>query len=69
MQQLQFSLNEAQRQLDRLTSLRRQNAASQQQVEERHVEVNRLQAELEVAEATLAEMKIYAPFVVWEFVK
>ena len=62
VQQLQFSLNEAQRQLDRLTSLRRQNAASQQQVEEQHVEVNRLQAELEVAEATLAEMKIYAPF-------
>tara|TARA_B100000700_G_C15030788_1_gene850407 strand:- start:1828 stop:2883 length:1056 start_codon:yes stop_codon:yes gene_type:complete len=62
VQQLQFSLNEAERQLERLTSLRRQNAASQQQVEEQDVEVNRLQAELEVAEATLAEMKIYAPF-------
>lgn len=62
VQQLKFSLGEAQRQLDRLTELRRGNAASQQQLEEQQVAVNGLQAELEVAEATLAEMKIYAPF-------
>ena len=62
VQQLKFSLGEAQRQLTRLTELRRGNAASQQQVEEQQVVVNGLEAELEVAEATLAEMKIYAPF-------
>lgn len=62
VQQLKFSLDEAERQLKRLRELRRGNAASQQQVEEQEVEVNALQAELEVAEATLAEMKIYAPF-------
>ncbi|RUO73745.1 efflux RND transporter periplasmic adaptor subunit [Idiomarina seosinensis] len=62
VQQLKFSLGEAERQLDRLTELRREDAASQQQLEEQQVEVNRIQAELEVAEATLAEMKIYAPF-------
>lgn len=62
VQQLEFSLGEAERQLKRLNELRRGNAASQQQVEEQQVRVNGLQAELEVAEATLAEMKIYAPF-------
>lgn len=62
VQQLKFSLGEAKRQLNRLEELRRGNAASQQQLEEQQVEVNRLEAELEVAEATLAEMKIYAPF-------
>lgn len=62
VQQLKFSLGEAERQLTRLNELRRGNAASQQQVEEQQVVVNGLEAELEVAEATLAEMKIYAPF-------
>ncbi|MGM0526328.1 MAG: efflux RND transporter periplasmic adaptor subunit [Pseudomonadota bacterium] len=62
VQQLKFSLGEAERQLDRLNELRRGDAASQQQLEEQQVEVNRIQAELEVAEATLVEMKIYAPF-------
>lgn len=62
VQQLKFSLGEAERQLKRLSELRRGNAASQQQVEEQEVAVNALQAELEVAEASLAEMKIYAPF-------
>ena len=62
VQQLKFSLGEAERQLKRLNELRRGNAASQQQLEEQEVAVNALQAELEVAEATLAEMKIYAPF-------
>lgn len=62
VQQLTFSLGEAERQLERLNELRRGNSASQQQLEEQQVEVNRLQAELEVAEATLAEMKIHAPF-------
>jgi membrane fusion protein (multidrug efflux system) len=62
VQQLKFSLGEAERQLTRLNELRRGNAASQQQLEEQQVRVNGLQAELEVAEATLAEMKIYAPF-------
>lgn len=62
VEQLEFSLEEAKRQLDRLGELRRGNAASQQQLEQQQVEVNRLQADLEVAEATLAEMKVYAPF-------
>lgn len=62
VEQLEFSLEEGKRQLDRLRELRRGNAASQQQLEQQQVEVNRLQADLEVAKATLAEMKVYAPF-------
>nr|WP_287796278.1 efflux RND transporter periplasmic adaptor subunit [Idiomarina sp.] len=62
VQQLKFSLDEAKRQLERITELRRGNAASQQQLNEQQVRVNGLQADLEVAEATLKEMKIYAPF-------
>jgi membrane fusion protein, multidrug efflux system len=62
VQQLKFSLDEAKRQLERVSELRRGNAASQQQVDEQQVRVNGLQADLEVAEATLREMKIYAPF-------
>lgn len=62
VQQLKFSLDEAKRQLDRITELRRGNAASQQQFNEQEVRVNGLQADLEVAEVTLKEMKIYAPF-------
>ncbi|MCP1338788.1 efflux RND transporter periplasmic adaptor subunit [Idiomarina sp. M1R2S28] len=62
VQQLKFSLDEAKRQLERINELRRGNAASQQQLNEQQVRVNGLQADLEVAEATLNEMKIYAPF-------
>jgi|TARA_R100001509_G_scaffold25337_1_gene13304 membrane fusion protein (multidrug efflux system) len=62
VQQLKFSLDEAKRQLERVSELRRGNAASQQQFDEQQVRVNGLQADLEVAEATLREMKIYAPF-------
>lgn len=62
VQQIKFSLDEAKRQLERLEQLRRGNAASQQQFDEQQVRVNGLQADLEVAEATLREMKIYAPF-------
>lgn len=62
VQQIKFSLDEAKRQLERLEQLRRGNAASQQQFDEQQVRVNGLQADLEVAEATLKEMKIYAPF-------
>ncbi|MDV6316801.1 efflux RND transporter periplasmic adaptor subunit [Idiomarina sp. HP20-50] len=62
VQQIKFSLEEAKRQLERLEKLRRGNAASQQQFDEQQVRVNGLQADLEVAEATLREMKIYAPF-------
>jgi membrane fusion protein (multidrug efflux system) len=62
VQQIKFSLDEAKRQLDRIGELRRGNAASQQQLDEQQVKVNGLQADLEVAEATLREMKIYAPF-------
>lgn len=62
VQQLKFSLDEAKRQLERITELRRGNAASQQQFDEQQVRVNGLQADLEVAEATLREMKIHAPF-------
>jgi len=62
VQQLKFSLDEAKRQLERVSELRRGNAASQQQFDEQQVRVNGLQADLEVAEATLREMKIHAPF-------
>lgn len=62
VQELEFRLGEAERQLDRLQNLARENVASRQQLEEQDVLVKQITAELEVAETRLATMKIHAPF-------
>lgn len=62
VQQLKFSLDEAERQLNRINELHRGKAASQQQFDEQQVRVNGLKTDLEVAKTTLREMKIHAPF-------
>ncbi|EKE84532.1 efflux RND transporter periplasmic adaptor subunit [Idiomarina xiamenensis] len=62
VQELEFRLGEATRQLDRLQNLARENVASRQQLEEQDVLVKEITAQLEVARTKLAEMKIYAPF-------
>lgn len=60
--ELEFRLDEAKRQLDRLQNLVQQKVASRQQLEEQDVLVKQIGAELEVAETRLATMKIKAPF-------
>lgn len=62
VQELKFRLAEANRQYQRLVDLRRQNAASQQQLETQDVAVKNIIAELEVAETLLAQKRIMAPF-------
>lgn len=62
VQELKFRLAEANRQYQRLVDLRRQNAASQQQLEAQDVLVKEIIAELEVAETRLAQKRIVAPF-------
>lgn len=62
VQELKFRLAEANRQYQRLVDLRRQNAASQQQLETQDVLVKETIAELEVAETQLAQKRIVAPF-------
>ncbi|RUO76594.1 efflux transporter periplasmic adaptor subunit [Idiomarina tyrosinivorans] len=62
VQELQFRLGEATRQLERLKNLAREKVTSQQQLEEQQTLVNQTQAQLEVAKAQLAQMNIYAPF-------
>ncbi|MBR9907174.1 MAG: efflux RND transporter periplasmic adaptor subunit [Gammaproteobacteria bacterium] len=62
VQELKFRLAEANRQYQRLVDLRRQNAASQQQLETQDVAVKNIIAELEVAETLLAQKRIVAPF-------
>jgi len=62
VQELKFRLAEANRQYQRLVDLRRQNAASQQQLEAQDVLVKEIIAGLEVAETQLAQKRIIAPF-------
>lgn len=62
VQELKFRLAEANRQYQRLVDLRRQNAASQQQVETQDVLVKEIIASLEVAETQLAQKRVVAPF-------
>ncbi|RUO48292.1 efflux transporter periplasmic adaptor subunit [Pseudidiomarina aquimaris] len=62
VQELKFRLAEANRQYQRLQDLRKQNAASAQQVETQDVIVKEIVAQLEVAEAQLAQKQISAPF-------
>ncbi|RUO76832.1 efflux RND transporter periplasmic adaptor subunit [Pseudidiomarina taiwanensis] len=62
VEELEFRLEEAQRQAQRLRNLRSQNAASQQQLEAQEVVVKETLASLEVAQTQLAEKQIRAPF-------
>lgn len=62
VQELKFRLAEANRQYQRLQDLRKQNAASAQQVETQDVIVKEIVAQLEVAETQLAQKQISAPF-------
>ncbi|WP_241967565.1 efflux RND transporter periplasmic adaptor subunit [Pseudidiomarina insulisalsae] len=62
VQELKFRLAEANRQYQRLKDLRKQNAASVQQVEAQDVVVKEIVAALEVAETQLAQQQIIAPF-------
>ncbi len=60
--ELEVNLQEARRQLYRLTNLAKENATSQQLLDEQKARVNVLEAQLEVAEAQLAELTVKAPF-------
>lgn len=60
--ELQINLAEAQRQLRRIKDLARENAASQQLLDERQALVDALSAQLEVAEASVSDLEIRAPF-------
>ncbi|MBY6064362.1 efflux RND transporter periplasmic adaptor subunit [Pseudidiomarina sediminum] len=62
VQELKFRLAEASRQYQRLQDLRKQNAASAQQVEAQDVVVKEIVAALEVAETQLAQKRVLAPF-------
>lgn len=62
VQELKFRLAEASRQYQRLQDLRKQNAASAQQVEAQDVVVKEIVAALEVAETLLAQKRVLAPF-------
>ncbi|WP_088330638.1 efflux RND transporter periplasmic adaptor subunit [Lacimicrobium sp. SS2-24] len=60
--ELQINLQEAKRQLQRITNLARENATSAQLLDEQEARVNALKAQLEVARSQLAELEIRAPF-------
>ncbi|XOV79653.1 MAG: efflux RND transporter periplasmic adaptor subunit [Aestuariibacter sp.] len=60
--ELQINLAEARRQLRRITDLARENAASEQLLDERQAQVDALTAQLEVAEASVSDLEIRAPF-------
>lgn len=62
VQELEFRLAEANRQLNRLRELAAENAASRSMIDEQEVRVEQTVAELEVARSRLAEMTIHAPF-------
>ncbi|MCC2616414.1 efflux RND transporter periplasmic adaptor subunit [Aestuariibacter halophilus] len=60
--ELEVNLKEAQRQLKRITNLRRESVASEQLLDEQQAKVNALEAQLDVALAQLKELEIRAPF-------
>lgn len=62
VQELEFRLAEANRQLNRLRELAAENAASRSMIDEQEVRVEQTVAELEVARTRLEEMTIHAPF-------
>ena len=62
LSELQVNLAEAQRQLKRIKNLAKENAASQQLLDERKAEVEGLSAQIAVAKAQIADREIRAPF-------
>ncbi|ALT00316.1 efflux RND transporter periplasmic adaptor subunit [Lacimicrobium alkaliphilum] len=60
--ELEINLQEAKRQLQRITNLARENATSAQLLDEQEARVNALKAQLEVSKSQLAELEIRAPF-------
>lgn len=62
VQELEFRLSEANRQLNRLRELAAENAASRSMIDEQEVRVEQTVSELEVARSRLEEMTIHAPF-------
>ena len=60
--ELEVNLQEAKRQLARVTNLARESVASEQLLDEQEARVKALKAQLEVANAQLAELEVRAPF-------
>jgi membrane fusion protein (multidrug efflux system) len=60
--ELQVSLDEANRQYIRLKNLAQENATSEQLLDEQQARVKTLKAQIEVANAQLAELEVRAPF-------
>ena len=62
LNELKINLAEAKRQLKRIKNLAKENAASQQLLDERKAEVDALVAQIDVAQAQIADREIRAPF-------
>ncbi len=62
LNELKINLAEAQRQLNRVKGLVKEKAASQQLLDEREAQVDALIAQIDVAEAQIADREIRAPF-------
>lgn len=60
--ELDVNIQEAKRQLARIKNLARESVASEQLLDEQQARVKALKAQLEVANAQLAELEIRAPF-------
>ncbi len=62
LKELNISLAEASRQLNRIQGLAQDNVASQQLLDEQQGQVNVLKAQVEVVESQLLELQVVAPF-------
>lgn len=62
LNELKINLAEAKRQLNRVKGLVKEKAASQQLLDEREAQVDALIAQIDVAEAQIADREIRAPF-------
>lgn len=60
--ELKINIQEAQRQLKRITNLAKSSVASEQLLDEQQARVKALKAQSEVAKSRLAEMELRAPF-------
>ena len=60
--ELEITIREAKRQLKRIANLAKESVASEQRLDEQQARVKALQAQLEVANAQLAELELRAPF-------
>lgn len=62
LSELEINLAEARRQLERVRDLAKENAASEQVLDERRAAVDALEAQISVAKAQIADREIRAPF-------